>query len=190
MKSSIGTSPPSIRCRPIFGGPFGRSGEFVMATMACVERGLHAVRHLVVQPRTGAVLAMDTDKAAALSAARRLLKATAFLQRSVASNEPQIQQALLWLEEDLPLPMPGARPKAVPRRRREVFDRSGGQCFYCRSSLELAGPWHIEHQQPRALGGGDELLNLVAACESCNLAKGDRTAIEFLSLDQKGRGAL
>ncbi len=181
MSTPKGGGAPAIRYRPIFGGPFGRSGEFVMATMACVERGLHAVRHLVAQPRTGAVLAMDTDKAVALSAARRLLKAASLLQRTEASNEPQMQQATLWLEEDLPLPMPGARPKTVPRRRREVFERSGGQCFYCRGRLELAGPWHIEHQQPRALGGGDDLLNLVAACVPCNLAKSSRTSLEFLA---------
>jgi 5-methylcytosine-specific restriction endonuclease McrA len=62
-----------------------------------------------------------------------------------------------------------------------VFERSGGQCFYCRGRLELAGLWHIEHQQPRALGGGDDLLNLVSACEPCNLAKSDRTALEFVA---------
>ncbi len=180
MSTPKGGGAPAIRYRPIFGGPFGRSGEFVMATMACVERGLHAVRHLVVQPRTGAVLAMDTDKAAALSAARRLLKAAALLQRSEASNEPQIQQASLWLEEDLPLPMPGARPRAIPRRRREVFERSGGRCFYCGGEVTIEA-FQVEHQQPRALGGGDDLLNLVAACEPCNLAKSDRTALEFVA---------
>lgn len=39
----------------------------------------------------------------------------------------------------------------------------------------------IEHQMPRALMGPDELVNLVAACVPCNLSKGDRTALEFLS---------
>lgn len=33
---------------------------------------------------------------------------------------------------------------------------------------------------PRALGGGDDALNLVAACRRCNLAKSDRTAIELV----------
>jgi HNH endonuclease len=180
MSTTKGAVAPAIRYRPIFGGPFGRSGEFVVATMACIERGLHAVRYLVVQPRTGAVLAMDTDKAAALSAARRLLKAASLLQGAEASNEPQMQQALLWLDEELPLVKPGARPKPIPRRRREVFERSGGQCFYCRAPLELPGPWHIEHQQPRALGGGNDLLNLVAACQPCNVGKSDRTALQFV----------
>jgi 5-methylcytosine-specific restriction endonuclease McrA len=33
----------------------------------------------------------------------------------------------------------------------------------------------------RLLGGGDDTLNLVAACMRCNLAKSDRTAIEFVT---------
>jgi 5-methylcytosine-specific restriction endonuclease McrA len=79
--------------------------------------------------------------------------------------------------------VPGApiRPKAVPRRRREVFEKSGGKCFYCGTALRLDGKWHIEHQMPRALMGPDELLNLVAACVPCNLSKGDSTALEFLA---------
>lgn len=31
------------------------------------------------------------------------------------------------------------------------------------------------------LGGTDERCNLVAACAQCNLAKGPRTAVEFVS---------
>ena len=33
---------------------------------------------------------------------------------------------------------------------------------------------------PRALAGGDDIGNLVAACVRCNLAKHDRTALEFV----------
>jgi 5-methylcytosine-specific restriction endonuclease McrA len=66
------------------------------------------------------------------------------------------------------------------RRRREVFNRSRGRCHYCASPLELAGAWHADHQQPQALDGADDALNLVASCVACNLAKADRTAIEFV----------
>jgi hypothetical protein len=34
---------------------------------------------------------------------------------------------------------------------------------------------------PRALGGLDDVGHLVAACAPCNLAKKDRTALEFVA---------
>lgn len=178
-KKGLGTG---IRYRPIFGGPFGRDGRFVMATMPCVERGLHAVRHMVMEPRTGGVLSVSTNKHQALSDARRLLRTATSLAASHAANAPLMEQAGLWTDEDLPaMAMPGAQVKSVPRRRREVFEKSNGHCFYCGTVLTLDGKWHIEHQMPRALMGPDELPNLVAACVPCNLAKGDRTALEFLT---------
>lgn len=170
-----------LRYRPIFGGLFGQDGRYVMATMPCIERGLHAVRHMVMEPRSGGVLSVSTNKHQALSDARRLLRTAAGLVSHQAANAPSMTQAGLWPEDNLPVAATaGAQPKAVPRRRREVFEKSSGRCFYCSTVLALDGKWHIEHQMPRALMGVDELTNLVAACVPCNLAKGDRTAIEFL----------
>lgn len=175
------TMSPVIRYRPIFGGPFGKDGRYVMATMPCIERGLHAVRHMVLEPRTGGVLSVSTNKNQALSDARRLLRTAASLAAGQAANAPLMEQTGLWAEEDLPdVREAGAKPKQVPRRRREVFEKSSGRCFYCGTALTLDGKWHIEHQMPRALMGPDELVNLVAACVPCNLAKSDRTALEFL----------
>lgn len=178
MSATKGGNAPTIRYRPIYGGIFGKSGEYVMATMACVERGLHSVRFMVLHPNTGGVLSVDGDKSEALSQARRVLKAAAKL---TSANDPSFVQGSLWCEQDLPVPDAGAKPKAVPRRRREVFDKSDGKCFYCGKVLTLDGRWHIEHQMPRALLGQDELPNLVAACMPCNLAKRDRTALEFIA---------
>ena len=76
----------------------------------------------------------------------------------------------------------------MSRRRREVFARSDGRCHYCAAVLRLDGKWHVEHQMPRALGGGDELPNLVAACAPCNLSKRDRTALEFMIGGQSDSG--
>lgn len=177
-----GGGSPAIRHRPIYGGLFGQDGRYVMATMPCIERGLHAVRHMVLEPKTGGVLSVSTDKHQALSDARRLLRAAGSLTARQAANAPLIEQPGLWAEEELPPPTAaGVQPKPIPRRRREVFARSGGKCFYCGKTLTLDGRWHIEHQMPRALLGADELLNLVAACAPCNLAKRDCTALEFLT---------
>jgi hypothetical protein len=173
---------PGLRYRPVFGGVFGKSGEYVLATMPCVERGLYATRYMVLHPRSGGVLSVASDKLEALAGARRLLKAAESLARhKQAANEPLIHQEPLWPVDQMPAVAGAAAvSKAVPRRRREVFERTGGKCFYCGQVLTLDGKWHIEHQMPRALMGPDELPNLVAACVPCNLAKGDRTALEFL----------
>ncbi|RZI79912.1 MAG: HNH endonuclease [Rubrivivax sp.] len=185
MSSSKGASAPAIRYRPIFGGPFGSEGRYVMATMPCIERGLHAVRHMVLEPRSGGVLSVSTSKHQALSDARRLLRTATSLAAREAANAPMMEQAGLWAAEELPsAKSAGVQVKAVPRRRREVFEKSSGRCFYCGTGLVIDGLWHIEHQMPRALMGADELPNLVAACAPCNLAKGDQTALEFLAHKQ------
>ncbi len=187
MTSATKPSGP-IRYRPICGGPFGGDGRYVMATMPCIERGLHAVRHMVLEPRTGGVLAVSTDKNQALSDARRLLRTASALAAREAANAPLMEQAALWAVEEMPaVREAGTKPKHVPRRRREVFEKSGGRCFYCGTALSLEGQWHIEHQMPRALMGPDELVNLVAACAPCNLAKGDRTALEHLVTTSRAR---
>jgi 5-methylcytosine-specific restriction endonuclease McrA len=80
-----------------------------------------------------------------------------------------------------PIGSAGALPKAITKRRREVFDRSRGRCHYCSATLSLDGKWHVEHMLPRALDGDDSPINLVAACVGCNLAKSDRTALEFIT---------
>ena len=51
---------------------------------------------------------------------------------------------------------------------------------------------HIDHIVPRSRGGSDELANLQALCEPCNLNKYDRTMAEwsrYLSATMKARRA-
>lgn len=163
---------PMLR-RPIMGGIFGQ-GEFELATQPTITNGLHAVRFLVIQSRAGRVLAIAESKTEALAGARRVLRAT-----HAANDEPRWVLPRLWSDAELSI-VSAPPPKPVSRRRREVFMRSGGCCAYCGTLLRLEGAWHVEHQLPRALGGTDEALNLVAACERCNLQKSDRTALEFV----------
>lgn len=163
--------------RPIFGGVFGEDGRYALASMPCVSRGLYATRYMVVQPQAGVVLSMSEDKVEALALAR---------QRLTAANDRQTfqqhtaTQGELWSDEPLLTPSP-APARYVSRRRRSIFEQSQGRCHYCGAALDLTGQWHIEHQLPRALGGTDAGLNLVAACVPCNLGKSDRTAIEFVT---------
>lgn len=73
------------------------------------------------------------------------------------------------------------RTQQVSRRRREIFNKSAGHCHYCGATLTLDGKWHIEHKLPGALGGDNDPENLTAACVHCNLAKRDRTDVEFIA---------
>lgn len=160
--------------RPIYGGVFGH-GLYALATLPTIANGLHAVRFMVIEPRRGTVLSVADDKTQAMASARRILGT---LPPPPAANDPTWEQSGLWPELPVDRP-PKMRP--ISRRRREVFDRSQGSCHYCGAKLTITGKWEIEHQQPRALGGGDDALNLVASCAPCNLAKRDRTALEFVA---------
>lgn len=71
------------------------------------------------------------------------------------------------------------REKTIKKRARAVFAASEGKCHYCATELDLLGKWHIEHKMPRALKGGSEQHNLVAACVPCNMRKRDKTDLEF-----------
>lgn len=168
--------------KPITGGLFG-SGRYALASMPCVARGLHATRYMVVEPQAGTVLSIADDKVEALAGARRVLAGTA--PGHEPDNEPeQLELGLIFPEqaEFHRIPDSAVIPiSRISRRRQEVFEKSHGRCHYCGTPLTLDGKWHVEHMMPRALGGVDQMVNLVAACAPCNLEKSDRTAIEFVS---------
>jgi len=164
--------------KPLFGGPFGSLGTYALATMPTVANGLHGVRWMVIQARLGTVLAVADDKLAAIVLARRFLGADG--ERNAANDRRWNQTTLFPELMEQVAESPKVRP--ISRRRRQIFERSGGSCHYCRRALTLDGTWHVEHMHPRALGGDDRATNLVAACAPCNLAKGPRTSLEFLTL--------
>lgn len=177
----------NLLTRPILGGIFG-SGRYALATVPCVVRGLHAVRFMVIEPGTGAVVSLAESQVTALERARQTIRAAQRAELADArrsSNDPR--QVELW-----PLELQAVRPvleraRPVSRRRREVYSKSMGRCHYCEAPLMLDGLWHVEHMLPRALGGADQIGNLVASCAPCNLAKRDRTAIEFVAMGGRER---
>ena len=156
-------------------------GRYALASMPCVVKGLHALRFMVIEPTTGAVLSLADEKVTALDAARAVIRATELLaieQAQALGRDPR--QAELWPHEaEVARPVLDRR-RPVSKRRRDIFTKGRGCCHYCSTTLQLDGSWHVEHMLPRALGGADEIGNLVAACVPCNLAKRDRTAIEFV----------
>ncbi len=53
--------------------------------------------------------------------------------------------------------------------RRQVCERAGQRCEYCRTSRRVIGmPLVVDHIHPKALGGGESPDNLCAACYRCN----------------------
>lgn len=64
--------------------------------------------------------------------------------------------------------------KAVSKKTRfEVFKRDAFKCQYCgKGAPEVI--LHVDHIQPVAKGGGNDLLNLITACIDCNAGKGAR----------------
>ena len=73
-------------------------------------------------------------------------------------------------------PWPGGMAKRPPRSgvtvrtRFMVFERDGFKCVYCGSTDKLV----IDHIQPVADGGTDDMENLATACWLCNAGKADR----------------
>jgi 5-methylcytosine-specific restriction endonuclease McrA len=68
--------------------------------------------------------------------------------------------------------------RRAPLNRRGIFARDGHRCQYCGDNAES-----IDHVVPRSKGGEHAWENVVAACRSCNVRKGDRllhhTAMEL-----------
>ena len=180
-------STAALRHRPIYGGVFG-TGRYALASMPCVMRGLHAVRFMVIDPTSGAVLSIADGKVEALDAARGLIQAAEQLALQQAEpSAPDARQGRLWSDDELPARPVVDKRRPVSKRRRDIFAKSRGRCHYCATPLTFDGAWHVEHMLPRALGGADDVLNLVAACVPCNMAKRDRTALEFVALTDDGR---
>lgn len=65
------------------------------------------------------------------------------------------------------------RRKFTPGERERILRRTAGLCNYCRAILTVEN-MTVDHYNPLARGGTHELDNLVAACEPCNVSKGDK----------------
>ena len=64
------------------------------------------------------------------------------------------------------------RRQLRPSKRFAILKRDGFRCKYCGASgdgVEL----HVDHVVPVSRGGTDHPANLVAACATCNMGKGD-----------------
>jgi 5-methylcytosine-specific restriction endonuclease McrA len=63
------------------------------------------------------------------------------------------------------------------KKRKAIWDKSGGKCWYCGCDLPEKG-WHADHVDPAIRIGGEMIHkdkdndeNLVPSCHKCNLHK-------------------
>jgi 5-methylcytosine-specific restriction endonuclease McrA len=62
----------------------------------------------------------------------------------------------------------------------ELIDRDGTKCHYCGCELVfkysgyVENGYSIDHVKAKAMGGSEDLDNLLLACRSCNSRKGSR----------------
>lgn len=67
-----------------------------------------------------------------------------------------------------------AKRKGITKKTRfEVFKRDKFTCQYCGAKAPEV-VLQIDHIKPVALGGDNDILNLVTSCDSCNQGKGAR----------------
>lgn len=61
----------------------------------------------------------------------------------------------------------------LPRSiRADVWDKSGGACYYCGRTMHPIRDFTVDHVHPVARGGTELPANLVGACRECNARKG------------------
>jgi 5-methylcytosine-specific restriction endonuclease McrA len=63
-----------------------------------------------------------------------------------------------------------------------------GLCYYCGTSIELGSKsLHADHHLPIAMGGRNDLDNMVLACAKCNLQKNSMEGARFDAIVRKFR---
>jgi HNH endonuclease len=78
-----------------------------------------------------------------------------------------------------------AKRAAISRKLRfEVFKRDSFTCQYCgRKAPDIL--LQLDHIEPVAKGGTDDLLNLITSCKDCNLGKSDRQLSDTTIIDKR-----
>lgn len=93
---------------------------------------------------------------------------------------------------------PSARPANqgsnwIRRAKRErIYQADGCTCTYCGARVSIGDKLGqasesgtrlatLDHVDPVALGGTNDVTNLVTACVDCNRAKGDRALVAHLA---------
>ena len=165
-------------------GPLFSKGDFYTAeAVMLAEPVAGRLDYYVLEKNSRLVLsAAHATRGEALSEARNILQnlGNEAVNELIEDRTHMVVAALT--NQTLQRAARQTKPRKIGKRMKTIFEESDGKCHYCATSLVLDGKWQIEHKMPRALGGGDEPTNLVAACVPCNVAKRDRTDVEFFAM--------
>jgi len=76
-----------------------------------------------------------------------------------------------------------------PEKRLAIYLRDQFQCCYCGKDMHGADPADItlDHVVPVSKNGGNDAMNLITACRSCNSARQDKPVVRFASDDAQVR---
>lgn len=80
------------------------------------------------------------------------------------------------------------RIRFTAKTRGKVWHKCDGKCAYCGKDLSR-GTWTVDHIRPLVKGGNNKTPNLLAACETCNKAKGAMTIAQFRKWVKKHKPA-
>ena len=71
------------------------------------------------------------------------------------------------------------RRKLSTKQRIQVFQQGGGRCYLCKQPITPRDTWQIEHSTPFAIGGSDDIKDLLPVHDFCHAekTKADVTAI-------------
>lgn len=83
-------------------------------------------------------------------------------------TDEQIQRTIGWL-----FPSQKRKPGLKKSVRFAVLRRDGFRCVYC-GATAAEKKLHVDHVYPRSHGGSDDMENLVASCDECNIGKSNR----------------
>lgn len=171
--------PPGISKKRAY-APHFAGGEFYLAW----GPGVDGERDCwVFEALSGVVVTYTDSRVYALEDARRILsiipreRMAAFFAQGRARMAAKEADAAITKAINKP-----KEPRKIGKRLREIFAAGNGRCHYCKADLELTGTWEVEHKMPKALGGSNERINLVASCRPCNRLKRDKTDVEFFAL--------
>jgi 5-methylcytosine-specific restriction endonuclease McrA len=173
----------------VYGASFSCGEFYVAETEVTLPKGVFGPpkRHFyLLELPSRLIFSYEDSRVEAIADGRECLQSIGaeFVAKMIeeGTEENRATEAAREAREAIAKAKTEKKPRKIGRRARAVFEKSEGKCHYCQTVLTLDGKWHIEHKFPRALFGGSEQDNLVAACAPCNHKKRDKTDLEFQAL--------
>ena len=106
------------------------------------------------------------------------------LPQCVSLTFPQVAPVAPEIEDDsepdvLPLQLTGSQGTRTRKQYRWRLWERHPYCRFCGKKIGQYKSATLDHLQPQAQGGGDQLWNLVLSCQQCNGVKANRTVEQW-----------